>query len=197
MRRLLFTIPILLFFSLSAQAQYFTRTGHFFVESSSKLMNIKANNYQVMSLLDPETGAVSFTGLIKSFEFDLGLADRMFSKQQIGPVEQPKITFEGKLRNPEMIDFNTPGTYLVDIDGILRIWGYQRLTSAKGELRVQIDGSVKGKSSFSMRIEEESKNKINELMRQYLPSIVKIDAESLGIDRDIQVEVNVTYTPQL
>ncbi len=174
-------------------AQYFTRTGHVFVKSSNKVMTIKANNYQVNSVLDGASGNTTFTGLIKSFEFDLGVADRLFSGKRVSVVEQPKILFEGTVSNIKEINFKAPGEYPAKIEGTLYIWGYKRKTSARGTVSVLADGSVRAKSSFTMRIEEESMNKINELMRRHLPSIVDVNTDDLGVSRDIEVEVNMAY----
>lgn len=172
---------------------YFTRTGHVFVQSSNDILDIKAHNYQFSSTLNLETGETAFTGLIKSFEFELGLADRLFSGQRVNVEQHPKMTFTGRVANVTEINAKVPGTYPVRIEGVLEIWGFQRNTEATGQVVVQPDGTLKAHSEFTMRIEEESMEKINSLMRRHLPSVVKVDTDRLGVSRDIAVEVDLTY----
>ncbi len=186
----------LLFFFTGFSQTYATRTGHIHVHSRSSLMDLEGDNYQMYSTFDLNTGEVSFIGLIKSFEFDLGLADRLLHNERINVVEKPKINFEGTIKGLEGINLKKEGTYDVKVEGTLYIWGYKRITSARGRVKVLPDGSLKTSSKFLMRIEEESVDKINELMKEYLPNVINVDTESLGISRDIDVEVNMTYRPR-
>lgn len=176
--------------------QYFTRTGHIHVNSSSKVMNMEADNFQMNSRFNAQTGEATFTGLIKSFEFDLGLADRILHNKRINVVEQPKILFEGSITGLEDKDLSVPGEHTVTVAGNLYIWGYKRVTSAQGTVTVNPDGTLQAVSNFEMVIEEESVDKINELMRQYLPDIISVDAEELGLSREINVGVNMNYRPK-
>lgn len=175
---------------------YMTRTGHIHVSSSSSLMEMEADNFQMNSRFNAQTGETTFTGLIKSFEFDLGLADRILHNKRINVVEQPKILFEGTITGLEDKDLSVPGVHQVTVAGNLYIWGYKRVTSAPGTVTVNEDGTLRAESNFEMVIEKESVEKINELMRQYLPDILSVDAEELGLSREINVEVNMNYRPR-
>ncbi len=196
MKYLLIICSVICFQTISTAQQYFTRTGHIHVESKSKLMEMEADNYQMNSRFDPNTGEASFVGLIKSFEFDLGLADRLLHNKRINVVEQPKITFEGKITGLEDKDLTVAGRHRVKVAGNLYIWGYKRVTSADGIVTVNEDGTMRAESDFKMVIEKESVEKINELMRSYLPSVVSVDAEELGLSREINVAVNMKYRPR-
>lgn len=176
--------------------QYYTRTGHIHVNSQSSAMELEADNYQMNSNFNVATGEAKFVGLIKSFEFDLGLADRILHNERINVVEQPKITFDGTITGLEDEDLSVPGRHAVKVNGTLHIWGYQRVTSADGVATVNEDGSIRAESVFLMVIEKESVQKINELMRSYLPNALSVDAEELGLSREINVEVTMTYRPK-
>lgn len=177
------------------QNTYFTRVGHVKVNAYSNLMDMEADNYQIAATFNPEDGSLKFQGLLKSFVFDLGLADRIISDKRINVVEKPKILYEGKVVNMDEIDLNTPGTYSIKVEGILYIWGYKRITGTTGTLVVEKDGTLNSKAKFKMKIEEESVTKINELMRQYLPSVLNIDADKLGLSRDFYIEANMALKP--
>ncbi len=197
MKYLFAIITIIIVFQTSILAQqYYTRTGHIHVHSKSSLMELEADNYQMNSSVDFATGEANFVGLLKSFEFDLGLADRLLHNERINVVEQPKITFEGNISGLEGKDLTEPGRHFVTLKGNLYIWGYKRITSAQGIVKVNEDGTLRAESTFKMVIEKESVDKINELMRSHLPNIIEVDAEELGLSREIDVEVNMTYHPR-
>ena len=175
-----------------SQNNYRTRTGHIHVVAYSKMMDVDANNYQVAGTFNPNSGSIEFTALIKSFIFDLGMADRIINDERINVVEKPKVYYEGKINNLAEIDLNTPGEYVIHVSGTLHIWGMTRITGARGTLEVLKDGSLRTSAKFKMTIEEESMNKVNSLMKEYLPSVISVDANKLGISRDIYIDTNMT-----
>jgi len=60
-------------------------------------MDVEADNYQIAATFNAEDGSLKFQGLLKSFVFDLGLADRIISDKRINVVAKPKILFEGRV----------------------------------------------------------------------------------------------------
>lgn len=192
MRATLTTIFILFCTGLSAQI-YFTRTGHVHVLSVNKFKNIEADNYQIISTLDATTGEIKFEGLLRSFEFRFGALDRAVNSRNLNVNQYPKIKFEGRVNNISDIKFKKPGIYKVEVKGVLFIWDEKRVTSAQGTVIVDANQVVKANSSFVMTIEKQSVNKLNNLMKQKLPEIVNINTDNLGIDRDIKIDLELTY----
>jgi len=178
---------------IQSSATFTTRTGHVAVFSSSSIMDIEAHNYQVYSTLDQESGKTTFTALIKSFEFELGLADRAFNNKRLSVVEKPKVFFEGAITNLDDISFDMAGTYPIKIEGTLNAWGFTRTIKDTGEIQVTPNGDLKAHADLHITIEQESLDKINELMRQHLPAVVNVDADDLGISRNIDIKVNMNY----
>jgi len=178
--------------NLGAQ-DYFTRTGHVHVLSENKLKNIEADNYQVISTLDAETGKMIFEGLLKSFEFKFGAIDRAFNSKKLDVNKYPKIRFEGKLLNVDRIDFTSAGQYDVEVDGVLYIWDEKRITKASGIIVIGKDMRITAMSSFIMRIEEQSVNKLNDLMKKKLPEVININTNTLGVSRNIIIDLDLTY----
>ena len=181
--------------SIFAQDTYFTRVGHVKVNAYSDLMDVEADNYQIAATFNSEDGSLKFQGLLKSFMFDLGLADRVLSDKRIDVVEKPKILFEGRLVNFRQIKLNKPGEYSIKVRGYLFIWGYKRLMETTGTLTVNKDGTIDSNSKFKMKIEEESLEKVNDLMRQHLPSIVNVSTDNLGLSRDFYIEAKMLLKP--
>ncbi len=191
----IFLFSFSIFQSVFAQDTYFTRVGHVRVNAYSDLMDVEADNYQIAATFNPEDGSLKFQGLLKSFVFDLGLADRVLSDKRINVVEKPKILFEGKVVNFRQIKLDKPGEYSIKVRGKLFIWGYKRMMDTTGTLIVNKDGTIDSKSKFKMKIEEESLEKVNELMRQHLPSVVNVSTDKLGLSRDFYIEANMKLNP--
>lgn len=177
-------------------SKYVSRTGHIHVESHSTYLDVVADNYQVYCEINPNTGLVKIKGLTKSFEFKLGAIDRAFNSDRFNLSEFAKFNFDGQVTNMTSIKFDKPGSYPIQVDGNLMIGSYIRKTSARGTLVVKNDGSLRTDTSFKIRIEEESVQTINQLMKQKLPSMIALDADKLGVSRDIQLELNASFRPR-
>jgi len=131
-----------------------TRTAHISVQSSNNFHDIEADNYQVVSTLDQQSGDVQFIALLKSFEFKVGALNRVMNTRTLDVTQHPKIKFEGNISNINTIDFSKPGDYTINVDGMLYIWDEKRKTKATGLLTVNEDGTVSGSSNFNIKIEE-------------------------------------------
>ncbi len=174
-------------------SKYVSRTGHIHVESHSTYLDVIADNYQVYCEINPHTGIVQIKGLTKSFEFKLGAIDRAFNSDRFNLSEFAKFNFDGQVTNMSSIKFDKPGSYPIQVDGNLYIGTYVRKTSARGTVVVKNDGTLRTDTSFSIRIEEESVQTINKLMKQKLPSMIALDADKLGVSRDIQLQLNASF----
>lgn len=154
-------------------------------------MDVEADNYQVFAQLDPATGDINFTALIKSFEFQLGAANRIIDSKALNVSQYPKAKFEGKITNLNQIDLAKSGNYQAKVEGTLYVWDEKRKTTANALITVKPDGSINARSNFIMIIEEKNVEKVNKLMREKLPAILSIDTESLGVSRNIYVDLDM------
>ena len=193
---LFFIISNLLFTEVDVASKYTCRTAQIHIETSSRFMDVVADNYQVYTEVNPNTGKVIFQGLMKSFEFEMGALDRAFNSSSVDISQYSKFNFDGRITNLARIDFNSLGTYNVNVEGKLFIGDYIRKTSAQGSIKVLADGRLESVADFTIRIEEESMNTINELMRKKLPSVVSLDTDQLGISRDIKINLKANYRPR-
>ncbi len=181
---------------LSPPNKYVSRTGHLHVESHSRYLDVVADNYQVYCEINPLSGQVVIKGLTKSFEFKLGALDRAFNSDRFNLTAFSKFAYDGSITNPLSINWDKPGSYPIQVEGYLKMGTYTRKTSAKGSIKIGPDGSMRAETSFVMRIEEESMNTINRMMREKLPSMVSLNADNLGISRDIQLELKTSMRPR-
>lgn len=91
---------------LLAQTRYMTKTGYIGFYSHTPVEDIKADNNQVASILDSQTGEMVFNVLIKSFVFEKALMQEHFNENYMESDKYPKASFKGKVSNLEKIDFS-------------------------------------------------------------------------------------------
>ncbi len=119
----LFSILLLAVISLQglfAQDKYFTKSGHIDFFSHSPLEDIKANNEQVLSIIDTSTGEVAIYVLMKSFSFKKALMQEHFNENYVESDKFPKSVFKGKMTN---LDLSKSGDQEVAINGELTLHG--------------------------------------------------------------------------
>jgi len=179
--------------SLWSQQQYSARTAHIYVQSSNKIVNLEADNFQVASTIDIKNGHINFLGLLKSFEFRIGGLDRAFNSKIVDVLHRPKFKYLGNITNIETVNFDKPGTYPITFEGMLHLWDAKRITPGKGTIEVHSNGSISAHSDLSFMIEEVSVVKANDLIRKNLPAGINVTTDKLGISRTIKVEVQGTY----
>lgn len=190
------TVVILFVTSWAVPAKYTCRTGHIHVESYSRYLDVIADNYQIYSELNPKTGEVNFSGLLKGFRFEMGALDQAFNSNKVDVSNYNKFDFKGSIVNNTGINYARAGVYPAEVKGTLTMAGYKRITIAKGEVKVLSTGELEAAASFVLTIEDESMNTINRLMREKLPSVLSMDVNKLGISKDIQLKLKAKYRPK-
>ena len=99
-----------------------SKDAHISFFSHTAVEDITANNYKVVSTLDPSTGDVVYSVPMQSFEFEKALMQKHFnSKDFLNTKKYPKAKFTGKITNLEAVDFDKDGTYDVMVAGDLNI----------------------------------------------------------------------------
>jgi hypothetical protein len=185
---MLILLVIIVNCTLSGQT-YYTRTGHIKSASKSKFLDLVADNYQVAAKVLPAEGLLEIDALIKSFEFDMKLTNRLMSGKGVEVVEYPKITYRGKFKP---INLSKPGTTMtIPVTGVLKAWNMERITTAEVMVKIDATGQVEAFCKLDMLIEESSVKKFNDLMKRYIPSQFNFSADNLGIDRRIYIDAQL------
>jgi polyisoprenoid-binding protein YceI len=141
---------------------------------------IKADNNQVVGVMDVATGEMVFQALIKSFHFDRALMEEHFNENYMESDKIPKATFKGKITNLSSVDFTKNGTYEITVEGDLTIHDVTNKISTKGTIEV-VSGGLNASSKFKIVPED---YKIN------IPGVVREK-----IDKNLEVTVLMKYTP--
>lgn len=167
-------------FAVNALSQeYISRNGNISIYSHTPLEEVKAQNNEVVSVLNVATGSFQFKAAIKSFHFQKTAMEEHFnSDDYMASDKYPKAGFDGKIINITSIDFSKDGVYPVTVTGNLTIRDVTKSITVKGEITVH-GGKASAHSVFTVKRKEY--NVIGESFVQK------------KIAEDIQLTVNCQY----
>jgi polyisoprenoid-binding protein YceI len=180
MKRIILLLAISFLFIEASAQKYMTRTGYISFYSHTPIVDIKADNNQVASVLDISTGEIVFQVLIKSFHFEKTLMEEHFNENYMESEKFPKSTFSGKILNLSSVDFTKNGKYDVTVEGDLNIHNVTNKVTAKGVIEI-IAGGINATSKFNI---------VPEDYKITIPGIVREN-----IARNLEVTVKMNYLP--
>lgn len=177
---------IILFISLmactfTANAQkYLTKNGHVRFFSHSPMEDIEANNHQVTSILDMESGDIVFSLLMKGFHFEKALMQEHFNEKYVHSDKYPKSTFKGKLPGLSDIDLADGEKHVLDVSGTLTLHGIEQDISVEAQLESK-DGQILATCVFPLSLADYDIS---------IPGVVKDN-----IAKVVEVTVQMNYDP--
>lgn len=118
---------------LSAQDKYITKEGYVSFFSHSIVEDIKADNNQVLSVIDVKTGKIAIQLLMRSFMFKKALMQEHFNENYVESYKYPKATFSGELVNFSEMGGENGET---EITGILTVHGREKEISTKVDVEI-------------------------------------------------------------
>lgn len=154
MKKISASAILLFFFCLHSSGQlHYTKNGFVSFFSSTPLEDIKAQNNQVISILNTATGDIQFSLLNNAFHFKKALMEEHFNDDYIESAKYPKSTFKGTISNLKDINWSRDGVYPVSVSGNLSIHGVTRAVTVPGKLTVKA-GKISASSVFRIRLKE-------------------------------------------
>lgn len=135
------------------QGKYLTDVGNIVFYSHATLEDITAENKEVASVIDGETGEIAVIVKMTAFLFDKGLMQEHFNENYVESEKFPKATFRGSILNNEDVDYTSAGVYQVQVEGKLTIHGVTNKVSAGGTLEVHSEGII-AKTTFMLNPED-------------------------------------------
>lgn len=149
-KNLIIILCILCVQGLQAQ-KYFTKEGRIVFHSDAPMEKIEAENNKATSVIDPETGAMQWSALIKAFHFEKALMEEHFNENYMESSKYPKALFKGRIANMKDIDFEQAGEYEAQIEGTLEIHGETNDVRTTGTFTVG-ESSVQGDCTFTILV---------------------------------------------
>jgi polyisoprenoid-binding protein YceI len=161
-----------------AQNIYMTKTGKVSFSSRAKSPEkVEADNNEVSSVLNTQSGEMVFAILIKSFHFVSALMEEHFNENYVESNKYPKSTFKGKVLNLSAVNFSKDGAYPVNVEGDLTFHGITKKVVSTGSLTVRA-GKINAVSKFQMKLKD---------FKVSIPSLV---ADKISEEIDIVVDCN-------
>lgn len=168
---------------IAAHAQkVYTKNGNISFFSKAPLENITADNNQVMSVLNQQTGEMQFSVIIKSFKFKKALMEEHFNENYLESNLFPKAVFKGAVSDISKVKFTTDGIYNVMVSGDLTMHGVTNKVSTAGTLTIK-NGVALGSSKFIVKLAD---------YNIAIPKLVKDN-----ISETIEITVNCEYNQKL
>lgn len=135
----------------SAAQKVFTKNGNISFFSTAPMENITADNNQVMSVLNTQTGDLQFSVLIKGFHFKKSLMEEHFNENYMESDKFPKSTFKGMITDVSKISFTKDGNYNVAVSGDLTIHGVTKKVTTPGTVTIK-SGNITATSKFNIKL---------------------------------------------
>ncbi|MBA2746567.1 MAG: YceI family protein [Flavisolibacter sp.] len=178
------SLLFMLFLVLQAESQekFYTKTGKIIFFSEAALEDIKGSNRTAAVVLDPKTGALDFSVLIKGFEFEKAVMQEHFNTNYVESDKFPKATFEGNIVNNLAVLYGRDGSYSGIVRGKLTLHGVTRDVETTGTIK--ITGSIIETSArfhlllteFGIKIPSAVKNKISNKI------LVRVECRMEGVE---------------
>ncbi len=154
---------------LFSQDRYLTKEGYISFFSHSLVEDIKADNYQVLSVIDKESGEIAIQLLMKSFMFQKALMQEHFNESYVESYKYPKATFRGHILNfSELDSLNST----VEIKGILSVHGKEKEVSALSKVEI-LEGQINLSGNFMVEVADFD-IKIPTVVRNNIAKTIKV-----------------------
>ena len=167
-------ISVMCFISGYSQV-YFTKNGHVSFFSKTILENIHADNNQVISVLNTDSGSLQFSLLNTAFHFPKAKMEADFNEEYMESSKYPKSTFKGTIENIDNIDFSKDGTWNIKVTGDLIIHGVTKNVTVPGKIGIK-NGTISADASFKA------------LLKDYNIKVPSIVSNKISESIDITVE---------
>lgn len=164
--------------NLSAQKLFFTQNGKISFFSTTPVEDIQAENAKVNSVLNAETGALSFKLPVSKFEFPNKLMQEHFNENYLETEKYPTSEFKGRIMDFKSLDLSKPGVYNVSVTGELTIHGVTRTVTERGTLEVLPDGQIRAKAKFPVALKD-YKIKIPSIVVSNIAEVVEVSCDLL------------------
>jgi polyisoprenoid-binding protein YceI len=183
MKKLFLPVALLLALCSVATAQkYYTKNGNVSFFSKTNMEDIKAENNQVLSVMNVQTGELQFSVLVKSFHFEKALMEEHFNENYMESDKYPKSSFKGTIADISKVNFTTDGTYPVSVSGDLTMHGVTNKISTKGKIVIK-GGKITGNAVFTATLAD---------YKIVIPKLVEGN-----ISKTIDITVNCLYDQKM
>ena len=182
MKSIIFSLVLLIYGNSIHAQKYFTKNGSISFFSKTAVEDIKADNNQVLALINTQKGELQFSLLTKGFRFKKALMEEHFNKDYIESDKFPKATFKGTIADFAAVNFTKDGTYAIAVTCDLTIHGVTKKITANSSIIIKA-GKITGTSKFIVQVAD------------YNINIPKVYRDN--ISKTIEITVNCNFDQKL
>jgi polyisoprenoid-binding protein YceI len=172
-----FTVVLAMLQLFSFGQRVFTKNGHISFFSKTNMENISADNNQVMSVLNIQSGELLFTVLMKGFHFEKALMEEHFHENYVESEKFPKASFKGAVAEISKVNFGVDGSYNITVAGDLTIHGVTQKVSTNGKIVIS-GGKITASSKFIIKLAD-YKVLIPKLVKENISETLEISVQCL------------------
>ncbi|NKI27545.1 YceI family protein [Arenibacter sp. 6A1] len=155
-----------------AQGKFLAKDGYVSFFSHSLLEDIKADNNQVLSIIDTDTGSIAIQLLMRSFMFKKALMQEHFNENYVESYKYPKATFSGKIKDFDTLNRRNGKTEIV---GVLSIHGRKKEISTMAMIEF-INNEIVLKGEFWVEVADFD-IKIPKIVENNIAKSIKVNFE--------------------
>ena len=160
---------------LWGQGKYLTNNGMISFYSHTSLEDIKAENFDVASVIDASSGEVAIIVKMTDFQFKKKLMQEHFNENYVESELFPKAIFKGTILNNAQVDYAVENEYKVRVKGEMTIHGISNIVEAEGVIAVISEG-IAAKTKFLLNPEDYD-IKIPKVVRKNIAERLEITVE--------------------
>lgn len=173
MKTIQFLLVSVLFIGLAhGQEKYITKQGYISFFSHSPVEDIKADNNQVLSIIDTSNGQIAVSLLIQSFIFEKSLMQEHFNENYMESHKYPKAVFKGKIQD---LGDLTADNKTVNIIGELTIRGITKPIETTAEIK-KLDNNIVLNGDFLVEVKDYN-IKIPSIVANNIAKTIKVSFE--------------------
>ena len=120
--------------------------------STTPAEDIEANNYSAVSTIEKSTGKFVFSVPMQGFEFPKAKMQKHFNQKKfLHTKKYPKAKYVAEIKNLSDIDFDSNGTYKLEVDGKMTIHGETNPVNQEATLVIK-DGETSLETVFDLTL---------------------------------------------
>ena len=150
--KLIYSLLLCVLFSTqgNSQERFLTKNGSITFFSSTVIEDIKADNNQVLSIIDTGKGKMAIAILMKSFMFKKALMQEHFNESYVESDKFPKATFKGNILNFSEV---TSETKKIEVEGEMTIHGITKKMTIEAAI-TKTEEQILLKGKFFLKISD-------------------------------------------
>ncbi len=182
MKKMILIFCLFLPCAVWGQQKMLSRNAHIHFISHTDIIDIEGQTHQAGSIINLENGEIVFAVPMKSFKFELALAEDHFNEDYVESEKYPKASFAGKIKNISAFNISQTGVFEAEVEGTLILHGQSRQIFVKASLE-KMDEKWVGQCTFNILLADyqiQIPNLVKDKVAPVIPVVIKAEYSLLN-----------------